>query len=90
MNIEIIGGIGASLTTLAYLPQAIKTLKTKDTKSISLAMFVMMNIGNAFWLAYGLLLKQNPIIWANLITLLFAGYILFIKIRNVVVNKESM
>lgn len=80
---EIIGTLAATLTTCAYVPQVYKVLKTKDTKSISLAMFLMMNVGVALWLAYGIIINKAPIIWANLATLCLAGYIFYVKIKNV-------
>jgi MtN3 and saliva related transmembrane protein len=90
MNAELIGGIGASLTTIAYLPQVFKIFKTKDTTAISLMMFLMMNIGVTFWLIYGLMIHQQPVIWANLVTLCLAGYIFYVKLRNVIKHKEKV
>jgi MtN3 and saliva related transmembrane protein len=88
MLTELTGDIAATLTTLAYLPQAYKIFKTHDTKAISLLMFMMMNVGVFMWLMYGLQLNQAPIIWANAVTLALAGYILVIKLTNVLKNKE--
>lgn len=79
---DIIGSIAAVLTTASFLPQAYKIFKTKETKAISLAMFAILNTGNIFWLIYGFLTTQYPIIFANLITLTLSGYILFIKVKN--------
>ncbi len=90
MNSELIGGIGASLTTIAYLPQVFKIFKTKDTTAISLMMFLLMNIGVTFWLKYGIIIKQQQVLWSNLITLCLAGYIFYIKLKNVIKNKEKI
>jgi len=74
--VTVIGLIAAACTTFAYVPQAVKTIKTKDTKSLSLIMYVIMTIGIVLWLFYGVLKNDLPIIIANTITLLFAGIIL--------------
>ena len=79
--VTIIGLIAAACTTFAYVPQAIKIIKTKDTKSLSLIMYVIMTVGIMLWLSYGILLKDLPIIIANTVTLIFAGIILVLKIK---------
>lgn len=79
--VTVIGLIAAACTTFAYVPQAVKTIKTKDTKSLSLIMYVIMTVGIMLWLSYGILLKDLPIIIANTVTLIFAGIILVLKIK---------
>lgn len=79
--IEILGFIAGSLTTTAFLPQVIKTWKTKSTKDISLEMFLILSIGIFLWLLYGIFIKSLPVIFANAITLILASIILFFKIR---------
>ena len=79
---EIIGLIGATLTTISFLPQAIKTLKTGDASGISFAMYVIFITGVAFWLVYGVLLKNPIIIVANIITFILSGVILHVKVKN--------
>ncbi len=80
--IDLIGFIGASLTTISFLPQTIKTLKTRDTGGISLIMYIVFVLGVCFWLAYGILLNNYIIIVANIITFALAGLILLVKINN--------
>ena len=79
--VTVIGLIAAACTTFAYVPQAVKNIKTKDTKSLSLIMYVIMTVGIVLWLYYGVLKNDLPIIIANTITLLFAGIILILKIK---------
>ena len=79
--VTVIGLIAAACTTFSYVPQAVKTIKTKDTKSLSLIMYVIMTVGIVLWLFYGVLKNDLPIIIANTITLLFAGIILILKIK---------
>lgn len=80
--IQIVGIIAAICTTGAFLPQAIKTFKTKDTKGISLLMYSFSTLGIFLWLVYGLLLHDTPLILANSITVLLSGSILVLKIRH--------
>ena len=79
--VTVIGLIAAAFTTFAYVPQAVKTIKTKNTKSLSLNMYVIMTVGIVLWLSYGILLRDLPIIIANTVTLLCAGIILILKIK---------
>jgi MtN3 and saliva related transmembrane protein len=78
--IKIIGLLAGICTTLAFLPQVIKTWRSRSTKDISLGMFLLLVLGLVLWLAYGLLLNDLPIILANGCTLLLAGCILVFKI----------
>lgn len=78
--IQVIGLISAFLTTASFLPQAIKTVKEKDTKGISLAMYSLFAAGVLGWLIYGIMLKDFPIILANSVTLIFASIILVMKL----------
>ncbi|GAA0732005.1 SemiSWEET transporter [Clostridium oceanicum] len=78
---EYIGFIAATLTTASFLPQSIKVIKEKDTKSISLAMYGMFTAGVFLWLLYGIAVVDKPIIIANFITFIFAFSILVMKIK---------
>ncbi|WP_262967340.1 SemiSWEET transporter [Methylobacter psychrophilus] len=80
---EIIGYVAATLTTASFLPQAILTIKTKDTASLSLSMYSLFTLGVFFWLIYGVYISDEAIIFANAITLVLAASILFFKIYNV-------
>jgi MtN3 and saliva related transmembrane protein len=79
---EIIGFSAASLTTIAYLPQVIKTIRLKKTAEISLLMYVLFCMGLFGWLVYGLIIVNLPLIMANAISLSLALIILFLKIRH--------
>lgn len=80
-SITIIGLLAATLTTISFLPQAIKTWKTKSTKDISLGMFLMFTTGVLLWLIYGVLIKDIPLIVANTVTLCLASTILWFKLK---------
>lgn len=77
---EPLGYAAATLTTAAFLPQVLHTLRTRDVGGISLGMYTAFTVGVALWLAYGLLLRAWPIVLANFVTLLLAGTILAMKI----------
>ena len=79
--IEAIGLVAGTLTTVAFLPQAVKTLRTRRTGDISLAMYVAFCLGVATWLIYGLFIHSLSVILANAVTLVFAGAVLVMKIR---------
>lgn len=79
---EIIGYLAAALTTLSFLPQAVLTLKTRDTEALSFGMYGMFTAGVALWLVYGIYLSNPAIIAANSVTLLLAALILSVKVSN--------
>jgi len=79
---ELIGFTAATLTTLAFVPQALKSYKEKSTKDISLVMYVVMFTGVILWLLYGIHLNSMPIIVANAITALFNLSIIILKIKH--------
>jgi MtN3 and saliva related transmembrane protein len=81
-GIEIIGGLAGLMTTSAFLPQALKVYKTKDTGSISMTMYIIFVMGLMFWIAYGVLCHKLAIILPNIVTLIFASYILFVKLSG--------
>ena len=78
---QIIGLIAGGLTTVAFLPQVIKTWKSKSAKDLSLAMFFVFALGTLLWLIYGIIIQQLPIILANAITLGLASVLLYFKLR---------
>lgn len=82
MDTEILGYIAATLTTAAFLPQTIKTIKSRDTSAISLAMYVLFTSGIVLWLVYGVLIDSMPMIICNIITFLFSGTILALKLSE--------
>lgn len=79
--ITILGLVAATLTTISFLPQAIKTIKTKQTKDLSLGMYSVLTTGVFLWFLYGILIRDLPIILANGITLIFTAAILFLIIK---------
>jgi MtN3 and saliva related transmembrane protein len=88
--IEISGLVAAFCTTVSFLPQAIKTIKTKETGGISLRMYATFTFGTLLWLTYGIFTKNLPVILANGITSVLAAIILFYKLKSrSVANSEA-
>ena len=79
--VNIIGFMAAFGTTISFLPQAVKTIRTKDTSGISLSMYSIFTTGTLFWLIYGIMSSSLPVAVANAITFIFASIILIYKIR---------
>lgn len=77
----IIGLFAAFATTFSFLPQAIKTIQTKDTSGISLSMYGLFTVGTLLWLIYGIMSGSLPVALANAVTFIFASIILVYKIR---------
>ena len=82
MPITLIGLAAAFCTTVAFLPQVIKTWRTRSTKDISLAMFLVFTTGIFLWLIYGVILRDVPLIAANGTTFVLSGTILYFKLRH--------
>jgi MtN3 and saliva related transmembrane protein len=79
---EIIGIIAGFFTTISFLPQAIRVLKTNDTRAISKTMYICFSFGVLLWLVYGIMIKSLAIIIANSVTLPLALVILWKKVRE--------
>ena len=90
MNVDIFGYLAAILTTAAFLPQLIKTLKTKKADDVSLTTLIMFIIGVLSWVIYGYKISSIPILFANLITLFLNLMILILKIyfSKIIINEK--
>jgi len=81
MDSEYLGYAAGILTTVAFLPQAVQLIRTRQARDISLTWAATMTAGVFFWLCYGVAKQSVPMISANGITLLLLLVILFIKLR---------
>ena len=77
----LISGIDGTLTTVAFVPQALQVIKRKETKAISLLMYLAFATGVAFWLTFGVMIGNWPMMAANSITLALAVTIIGMKLR---------
>lgn len=76
----ILGLTAATLTTVAFVPQVLKTWRSKSAKDLSLGMYLIFTSGIILWLIYGILIEDIPIIAANVVTLTLALTILYFKL----------
>lgn len=79
--VDVLGLAAGGLTTIAFVPQVIKTWQSKSCEDLSWGMFSLFTAGVALWLVYGIVLGAVPIILANLATLVLASVILFFKAK---------
>ena len=84
---SLIGYPAAFLTTVAFVPQAWKSWRTRDLSGISLPMYALFTSGVALWLAYGVIIGSTPIVVANAITFLLAFMVLWLKVLEM--NSEQ-
>lgn len=77
----LIGLLAAALTTLSFVPQVVKTWKMKETRDISLSMFLILGIGIILWTVYGFMIQDLPVILANCVSFIFIAIIIFLKVR---------
>jgi len=86
---EIIGIIAASCTTIAFVPQVIRTVRTNDTSGISLNMYILFIFGMMLWALYGFLIHSQSVIMANTVTCVLAGIVLFMKVKNLLGERKQ-
>ena len=79
--ITILGLVAGALTTFSFLPQVIKTWKTKATGGLSLSTFVLQGTAGILWTVYGIMLKESPIILWNFITICLVFIIVIFKLK---------
>ena len=79
--IDIIGLLAAFSTTVSFLPQAVKTIRTKNTTGISMSMYAVFTAGTLLWLIYGIMLPSFPVALANGVTFILAAIILVYKLK---------
>ena len=67
--VTVLGLVAAACTTGAFVPQVVKTYRTRSSADLSLGMYGLLVTGTSLWLAYGLVIGDLPIILANVVTL---------------------
>lgn len=77
----LLGFAAGTLTTIAFVPQFLKTWRSRSAQDVSLGMLVTFWTGVLCWLVYGLLIQSQPVILANAITLILTGAILVLKVK---------
>ena len=80
--VTLLGLLAGLMTTVAFVPQVIKTWRTQATHDISLTTFAIFTTGVFAWLVYGIVIEDAPLVMANAVTFVLAGTILYLKIKN--------
>lgn len=88
-NADIIASFAAFFTMIGYVPQAIKTIKTKDTKGISFWMYFFSIVGVIFWLIFGFMIGNGPIIFKNIAVIILGGAVLWLKTLHIFKGEEE-
>lgn len=78
---DAIGFLAGALTTIAFIPQALKMYDSKSGKDVSARMLLIFSAGVVLWLIYGMLIDSVPVIVANVVTLMLSATIIALKIR---------
>ena len=78
MNLIIFGYFAAFFTAVSFLPQAIKTVRTRETAGLSLLTYLFLFLGSLSWFIYGLYLNDYPLMVTNSLTTIFTGIILYL------------
>jgi len=81
MFVDIVAYIAGTLVISSLLPQIIKSWKTKSTRDLSLWRAIIYVVGVSLWLVYGILILNAPLIVINIISLVFAGFVLYLKVK---------
>ncbi len=79
-SITLLGLLGGTLTTASFFPQVVKTIKTRSTKDVSFAMFLLLSAGITIWIIYGIKIGSVPVVVANSVSLVFSLVILVLKL----------
>jgi MtN3 and saliva related transmembrane protein len=80
--LETLGFIAAILTTLSFLPQALRIRRLRSAEDVSLTMYVMMVTGQGLWLVYGIVISSPSMIGANVVAMSFVTWVLIMKLRD--------
>ena len=78
MNLIVFGYFAAFFTAVSFLPQAIKTVRTRETAGLSLLTYLFLFLGSLSWFIYGLYLNDYPLMVTNSLTTIFTGIILYL------------
>jgi MtN3 and saliva related transmembrane protein len=78
MNLLIFGYFAAFFTAVSFLPQAVKTVRTRETAGLSLLTYLFLFLGSLSWFIYGFYLTDYPLMITNSLTTIFTGIILYL------------
>lgn len=81
MNTELIGAIAGILSCITFVPQVIKTWRTKSAEGVSLLMFVIAALSTVLWIIYGVLIHSPSVIYTNIVVLLLSIVMLVLQLK---------
>ena len=79
--VSLTGFAAGTLCTLAYLPQALQSFRSKSVRDLSLLMLISLNVGLVLWVSYGFMIHSLPIILPNAVTFFLSAPLLMMKLR---------
>lgn len=79
---ELIGFAAGALVTISYLPQVIKSWKTKSTRDVSLFLGLINSIGQILWIVYGAVIHSSSLTAMSSLTLSLTLSLLFLKVKH--------
>jgi MtN3 and saliva related transmembrane protein len=82
LAIEVLGFVAAILTTLSFLPQALRIRRLRSADEVSLTMYLMMVTGQGLWLVYGIVIASPSMIGANVVAMSLVTWVLIMKLRH--------
>lgn len=82
LALETLGFIAAILTTLSFLPQALRIRRRRSADDVSFTMYLMMVTGQSLWLVYGVVIASPSMIGANVVAMSFVTWVLVMKLRH--------
>lgn len=80
--INLVGYAAGTLTTLAFVPQVVRSWRSGSTDDLSLPMLVSFSVGNLLWLLYGVAVRSWPVVGANAVTLCLSLALVALKVRH--------
>jgi MtN3 and saliva related transmembrane protein len=80
-NIDMLGMLAGTISAIVFLPQVVKTYRSKSAKDISVWMFSFATISVILWLIYGILIKNGPVIYTNTCVLILSVIMLILKLK---------
>ena len=78
---DIIGYIAGIVIIISWIPQVVKSYKTKSVNDLSIMMVILILIGTVLWISYALLVKDKPVFAVNVVLTILISYILYLKIK---------
>jgi MtN3 and saliva related transmembrane protein len=80
-NIDMLGMVAGTMSAIVFLPQVIKTYRSKSAKDISILTFSFATISVILWLVYGIIIMNGPVIYTNSSVLLLSLIMLYFKLK---------